>query len=691
MKIHRILIIFFLIIVSSFPALAAKKPSKKWDAMMEISHRFTWYPQKDLEELLQKKSQEYDQSLEEYKNLLMAELITDKKIKGLINPKRVLKNKPWKLYYRLAISQFCIFLVNNDKTDLQNARTIFSIISGKKELIQVSFWYYLFQAYNDLNNNDRNDFVKSIFSIWNNCFIKLEIESLVKSSYHYDYFDNDLPHYYENIAHLIISKAIIEKQLQNLSQLSIIIMSLNNKLSIKEGYKHFVEAIVARLRGLKSDNYNLNFAVAFVDATANQHEFEEVKSAHLIVKKYNSVRKSYKEALSSADTNKGKTAILTQYMGFNSYLLRRLIDKDNLLTANSLSLHVVREAFGLVDQSFALYDRLIVSLARENGFLKEGFSERDNCINAMHQMWDSSAKLLMTLSLYYRESEELNEGARKTFAEGPLIKYLSFFHRHTKLDTEIVPDNAFFMAAYAASQLSDIYMIAAKYSTSIQTNDKAFNYQVQAVELFPLDILGILKLAHQAEQENRHSIYLQYVVPLSSRLRDSNVTKIWLDRSLTNRRHTLAIITNVIPNIVDNAFVFVNALQQTEGPQTEEDLYNKIIIMSKFYSVLMANNMQEKIPSIMTSIVKYYDPHNPNSLELILDKSLPPDFKNIVTSIPNMQEKYHISKLKNELYASPDIKMHSFLRDLYFENPDKIHHHLLAFPGRGQSYSRVVE
>jgi hypothetical protein len=247
------------------------------------------------------------------------------------------------------------------------------------------------------------------------------------------------------------------------------------------------------------------------------------------------------------------------------------------------------------------------------------------------------------------------------------------------------------MAAYAASQLSDIYMIAAKYSTSIQTNDKAFNYQVQAVELFPLDILGILKLAHQAEQENRHSIYLQYVVPLSSRLRDSNVTKIWLDRSLTNRGHTLAIITNVIPNIVDNAFVFVNALQQTEGPQTEEDLYNKIIIMSKFYSVLMENNMQEKIPSIMTSIVKYYDPHNPNSLELILDKSLPPDFKNIVTSIPNMQEKYHISKLKNELYASPDIKMHSFLRDLYFENPDKIHHHLLAFPGRGQSYSRVVE
>jgi hypothetical protein len=166
-------------------------------------------------------------------------------------------------------------------------------------------------------------------------------------------------------------------------------------------------------------------------------------------------------------------------MGFNSYLLRRLIDKDQLLSASSLSPNVVREAFALVDRSIALYDQLAESLAREDEFLKEGFYERDNCIKAMHQMWDSSAKLLMTLSLYYRESEELNESARKSFSEGPLIKYLSFFDRYAKINTEIVPDNAFFLAAYAASQLSDLYMVAAKYSTSIQTNDWAFNYPDQ--------------------------------------------------------------------------------------------------------------------------------------------------------------------------------------------------------------------
>jgi hypothetical protein len=296
----------------------------------------------------------------------------------------------------------------------------------------------------------------------------------------------------------------------------------------------------------------------------------------------------------------------------------------------------------------------------------------------------------MTLSLYYRESEELNEGARKSFAEGPLIKYLSFFDRYAKVNTEIVPDNAFFLAAYAASQLSDLYLVAAKYSTSIQTNDWAFNYQVQAVELFPLDILGILKLAHQAEQEGRHSLYLQYVVPLASRLRDSNVTRIWSDASLTSHRHIIAIITNVIPNIVDNAFVFINALQQTEGPQTEEDLYNKIIIMSKLYAALKEQNMQEMIPDILTSVVQYY-PHDTKSLKEIINDVLGSDSRDTVMSIPEIEVKYHISKLKNELYASPDIKMHSFLRELYFENPDKIHQYLLALPGRGKRYSRVVE
>jgi hypothetical protein len=673
---------FSLVLASSFPAIAAEKPSAKWDTLVEIAYRFTWYPQKDLQELLEKKSQEYGQSLKEYQNMLIAELTDRDKIshnlvydEGFINPEFFVKGKPWKLYYRLAISQFCTFLAKNDEIYLQNAKSLLSLVLGKKELGKVSYWDYLFKAYSDLMKEDRDSFVKSVHDLWNNSITKSELDDLVISSYiHQSNTNDDLRYLYENIANLIITKAIIEKQIPNLSSLSVIITSLKDKLTIENGYKHFVEAIVARFRGLKSDNYNLNFAVAFVEATANQYEFEDEKSAQLIVNKYNSVRTSYEFALSLASTSKGQAAILTQYMGFNNYLIRRLIDKDSLLSANAVFRGVVEEAQGLADKSIALYDQLAELSVRENGFLEQGFSERGNYIEAMHQLWDSSAKLLITASMYYQMNHQAYETTKKNSAQGPLLKYFRFFDRYARFNREIVPDNAFFLTAHAASQMSDLYKNAAKYSTSIETNNQAFNYQVQAVVLFPLDIMGILKLAHQADQEGRHSKYLQYVLPLASRLRDSNVTRVWLNKPLTDHKKSIAMTTNVIPNIVDNAFLYINVLQQTEGSgsQTEEDLYNKVAIMSKLQTALRERDLEEKIPNILASIAEHYDPENNSSLKKSLDDELPKDLRVRVKSILEVRNDYDISRLKHELYASPDIRIHSFLRELYFENHDKI-------------------
>jgi hypothetical protein len=133
-------------------------------------------------------------------------------------------------------------------------------------------------------------------------------------------------------------------------------------------------------------------------------------------------------------------------------------------------------------------------------------------------------------------------------------------------------------------------------------------------------------------------------------------------------------ITNVIPSILNNAFLFINILQQTEGSgsQTEEDLYNKIIMISKLDTALKEKNLGEKIPDYLaTMVADYYSKDNSSFEKSFHD--LPPDLKDIVMSIPEIADKYHISRLKNELYGSPDVEIHSFLRELYYENPDKIH------------------
>jgi hypothetical protein len=678
MKVYKFLIIVFVLISTSLPVAAAEKRSENWDNLIEFSHKFTWYPRKDLQELLKAKAREYQQSLEEYQKNLIAELTDGVAVGKSIDPDLFVTPKPWKLYYRLAVAEFCSFLAQNDALYLENAISILSFISAKKEMANVSFWYFLFQSHDNLRKKDRDAFVKSVFQLWNVAIMQAEINQMIIESNPYQKeFTTDIDYFYENIAHLIITRAIIEDQLPDLHPLSGIVVFLNEKLTLDMGYKRFVEAIVERLKGLKSDNNNLNFAVAFVEATANQYEFEDEASQQLIVEKYNTARLTYELALSWANTRKGKAAILTQYMGFNNYIVRRLVEKDKLLTSHTVFLDVPSEANRLVDTSIALFDELAKSSNRKNRFARDGFHKRSNYIEAMHQLWDSISKLLMTLTSYHETTYQNEKIGETSIAEVFLLKYLTLFERYTSEDTEIVPDNAFYMAAYSATQLSALYMEVKQYSTSMQFNNLAFAYQLQAVELFPLDILGILKLAYQTDEENRPRIYFKYVAPLASRLRDSTIVRSWFAENPLEHKNTVAITFNVVPDIVENAFLYLSVLQQTEGSQTEENLYNKLLVMNGLFITLKAQNLDEQIPHTLDSVAKRGVSDDDMPLNVFFSESLQPSIREKVEPPPELKTKFSIRRLKNELYASPDFRIHSFLRELYFEDTIKTHQQLL--------------
>ena len=678
MKAYKLLIIFSVIISISLPVAAAEKRSEGWDNLIEFSHKFTWYPRKDLQELLKAKAKEYQQSLEEYQMNLIAELTDGAAVGKSIDPDLFLTPKPWKLYYCLAVAEFCSFLAQDDALYLENAISVLSFISAKKEMANVSFWYFLFQSHQDLRKKDRDAFVKSVFQLWNVAIMQAEINQMIMESNPYQkQLTTDIDYFYENIAHLIITRAVIEDQLPDLHPLSGIVVSLKDKLTLDAGYKRFVEAIVERLKGLKSDNNNLNFAVAFVEATANQYEFEDEKSQQLIVEKYNTARLSYELALSWANTRKGKAAILTQYMGFNNYIVRRLVEKDTLLTSHSVFQDVPSEANKLVDTSIALFDELAKSSNRKNKFAQDGFHKRSNYIEAMHQLWDSISKLLMTLTSYHEMTYQNEKIGETSIAEVFLLKYLTLFQRYTFEDNEIVPDNAFYMAAYSATQLSALYMEVKQYSTSMQFNNLAFAYQLQAVELFPLDILGIMKLAYQTDEENRPRIYFKYVAPLAARLRDSTIVRSWLDENPIEHKNTVAIALNVVPDIVENAFLYLSVLQQTQGSQTEENLYNQLLVMNGLFIALKAQSLDKQIPNTLNAVAKRKFSEDAMPLSGFFSESLAPGIREKVQPPPELKTQFSISRLKNQLYASPEFRIHSFLRELYFEDTAKIHQQLL--------------
>jgi len=668
MKPFRITIALLLVLCTYSLVLGAEQPSSRWGNLIDVAYKFSWYPKKDLQDLLKKKSDEYGKSLEEYVGLLKEELTEGATETGLITADSFVYGKDWTKYSRLAVAQFCLFLSNDDGVHLKNAKTALSVLSGKMELSNIAFWNYLFQAYIDLEKKDRDAFVSSVFQIWQNVILQLEAEDvfMMGSKNSKTEFVRNLNFLYENLAHLIITRAIIEETTPDLYPLGVIIRSLRDKLTSENGYKNIVESLVERMHGLKSDNSNLNFAVAFVEATASQYEFEDEKSEALVASKYNLTHIYYGLALSWADTLKGRAAILTQRMGFASYIIRRLIDEDNLLSKNKLFKDLPSKSSQLVKEAFSLYDQLSQPTVQNNGFINKGFNKKSNYFTAMQQLWDSSAKLLMMQSAYYKSIRKPDKPEDFYMAESPLLQYLSFFKRYAGENSELVPDNAFYLAAYSAKELGDLYSEASKFSTRIEIHDLAFAYQLQAVELFPMDIMSILQLAHHTNQEGRLNRYLQKVGPVALRFRNSKIASTWPDNHSSDYNNCVSLVKDIIPEIIDKGYFMVKFLQQSGGKGSGDELYFKAVVMTRLLMATKRSHSEEAIENALSSIAKQN--FTDESVNGILNDALPADMHDVANSIPGIEVKYRFSSLKNELYGSMNNSIHSYLRELYYEN-----------------------
>ncbi len=668
MRIFRIAIMLIMIFSVCPSASAETQDFTRWGNLMDVAYKFTWYPTNDLQDLLETKSGEYGKSLEEYSGFLIDELTGGDSETEFITPESFITGKDWKMYYRLAIAQFCLFLANGKEMHLENAKSALSVVSGKMALSNVAYWHHLFQAYYALLKKDRESFVSSVFQIWETVVLKLEADDILMmgSRNSKPELIRSLPFLYENLAHLIITRAIFDNSMADLYPLGVIIVSINDKLTNENGYKNIVESVTERMHGLKSDCSNLNFAVALVEATANQYDFEDEKSSSELVPKYNLTRAYYELAFSWSNTLKGKAAILTQHMGFNNYIIRRLIDKEDILSKNSFFNSIPEDGNKLAVNAEELFEQLAQFENRSSDIESCGFDENNNYYMAMHHLWDSMSKLLMMQSAYYKSINKPSELDSLHVAEGPLLQYLSIFKKNSKSDSALVPDSAYFMAAYASKELGELYRQATNYSTKIEINDLAFEYQLKAIELFPLDIPGILHLAHQANQEGRLNLYWQETGPVALGFRNSNVSSIWSDKVEDENRIYINVTMEVVPDIINGAYFLVRLIQQSGATNSEEDLCRKSIILTKLMMSLKKNHSEEAIETALSSLAKQN--LEGKSINELLKTSLPANMVDEAKAIPGIEIQYNFAKLKNELFGSTDHIIHSYLRALYYEN-----------------------
>lgn len=671
MKLFRLaLIVLFVCLV---PTMAMSQTSTgQWDNLLDVTYRFSWYPQEDLQQLLAEKGAEYGQTLEGYRDQLRQDLQIETGAEDRIVGQVTAEGQQWKKFYHLSLAEFCLYLSSGEGVQLENAQAVMGVLSGKAQQSDVAFWLYLYSAYQQMLAKDARGFSNAVYDLWQNVVLKLEVDNLrIQREIGKAGFVKSLPYLYENVAHLIIRRAIVEEQIPGLSPLGVIILSIEDKLTVENGYRTVVEATVERMRGLNSDNYNLNFAVAFLEAIASRNAFEGEQNPDLLVAKYQRADAFYRLAWEWADSRKGKAAVLSQHMSFSTYVTRRLSDSADSLAADPFFSDLPSAADRQLDQAIDLYKELADPRVQEGEFISAGFYERTNYLAAMHKLWDSTAKLGIMLSGYYESTRQSVLHGQLFPAESPLLKYLALFEEHAVNDSDIVPDNAYFLAAYAAGELADLYRKLGDYSTGSQASELFFAYQLQAVELFPIDIVGILQLAYQANQDGRVEDYFHYSNQIGQRLQDLAVGHHGSASGSGDYTTIVGHMYNDIPQVMANAYSLVNFIQEAGG--TEEGMYRKALAMNRVLQTVENKTSDDFLERLMLALGQADFSEGVIALDSKMGEDVPPAEFAKIQGILSEVSGYRFNRIKNELYASLSSPMHKVLRNLFHEVPYEEH------------------
>lgn len=662
-------IALFALVFCLLPLMGMARPvAAQWGSLLDVTYRFSWYPREDIRQLLAEKAVEYGQSLEGYRDQLRRELAIGMGPGGDIEVKRAAEGLQWRKYYHLSLAEFCLFLVSDDEQALHNARSVMGVLEGRAQQADVAFWQHLYGAYGQILSRDADGFNAAVYDLWQKVILPLEVDDLrMDRDLEKAGFVRSLPYLYENLAHLIIRRAIVEEQIEGLSPLGVIVLSMRDRLSVENGYRTVVEATVERMRGLNSDNYNLNFAVAFLEAIASRNAFEGEQNPELLVERYQRAESFYRLAWDWANTTKGRAAVLSQHMGFSTYITRRLSNPEDPLNQIAFFATLPAMADRQMDQAIALYTELSDPRIRTGGYVQAGFYEQTNYLSAMHRLWDSTAKLGIMLSGYHKGSRETTVHGQAFPAESPLVKYLTLFENHAQKDVEIVPDNAYFLAAFAAGELADLYRRLGNYSANALVGELAFAYQLQAIEIFPIDIVGILQLAYQASQDGRVEDYFHYTGTIGRALEGLAVASLGSEPRQGAHAVFVGHLFRDIPQVLRNAYALLNSIQHTDG--TEEGMYRKVLAMNRILLTLENKVSSDFLAGILAALGQADFSEGVIALDPQIGQELSADDFARLQGILREVSTYEYDRLRNELYASLTSPMHKLLRNLYYGKP----------------------
>ena len=667
--------LLFFVILSLYAAplfAGEKEPSPYWDAFLDVGYRFTLLPAEDLQEILKSEGQKYKQKLGEYINIWESRIGDKSRTQGSAEGATVSATPyPSSVYRRIAVAHLLLYLDSGSTKHLDTAFRRIDGLARKRVTPRTAFWHNLVLAHKSLVDKDSLAFSHHVFRIWNDVIQVLETgQVMLGAKVGTIGFNNSLPYLYENVIHLTLHHGIVKHKTPNLHTLGAIIWSLQGRLEPDKGYYQLAESIWNRMHGLTSDNFSINFAMAFLEGEMHWINFQGARSPSEAAEAFQQARTYFELAFEWADTRKGKAAILTKFMQSMIWMLNSMVQGSKAMSHASFG-EIPQLAEHFVSSSRALYRELAEKEIIKDGWWEfEGFKQKKNYIKAMHELWLNAAQLDIMIARYHRQLLDKTTHPSKKIAyfnsaSRPLQNYLDLFEDFTsKGYLEIVPDNAYFFAAYFAGELAELYRLKAGYSQDMTEYNLAFARQFQAIEIFPFDIMGLLNLSMQVSQDGTLNTYIDDVWPLAERLSRSRTVATWAKKRKLPYANEVISLQTIIPE----AFKSTPSIIGLAGSgKNSKEVIKETLFFTQLLKIILQSDFAHKVNIILSEISE--ELKKGKGRKETAKKHLPSDIFSQLKPALAIIEKCDYQKLKKELFRNPDDAHHSLLKNIYHEVP----------------------
>ena len=270
--------------------------------------------------------------------------------------------------------------------------------------------------------------------------------------------------------------------------------------------------------------------------------------------------------------------------------------------------------------------------------------------------------------------------------QAQLRLYLNFFERNLNNGyMDVIPENAYFNAAEAAAKSSSLYHKLAPYSTGMTDDYRAFARLLQYVEIFPYNPEAIIELARRLNKMGTPGLYVQYVLPLAERVKDSHSLQTWKNHNSSEPLiASLDRLRSAMPEIIVKANTLIYLQGKGTGIVQEgiklklKDVQEESRTFLKGREINLESDKLSEIKDNLDQLIQQVS-SNDKVEESTIQQYFIEEIKQLKGEIQELEETNRIiaelpeyielsKKIRRDLAQTIDHPVHSLLRQFFHEN-----------------------